>query len=127
MITVKLWPLIHIVSNTICQKLFLSFAILRDMLDIIVLANGAVTIKDNNNSIFVCGQCGSGKTDSTTMLKHYVAYPGGLKRMEKVVQSVVLDSDPILDAMSIELVCLIGFHASLVIKKIMKRYALSLK
>ncbi|TMX02964.1 hypothetical protein EJD97_019014 [Solanum chilense] len=66
-------------------------------LAIAVLANGAVTIKDNSNSIFLGGQCDSGKTESTTMLKHYVAYLGGLKSMEKAVQNIVLDSNPILD------------------------------
>ncbi|KAK4734786.1 hypothetical protein R3W88_009047 [Solanum pinnatisectum] len=47
MITVKQWPPIHNVANTIYQKLFLLFAILRDILVIAVLANGVVTIKDN--------------------------------------------------------------------------------
>ncbi|KAK6794705.1 hypothetical protein RDI58_008158 [Solanum bulbocastanum] len=60
------------------------------------------------------------------MLNHYFAHLGGLKSMKKrLVQHQVLDSNPILEAMSKELVCVIDSHASLDIKKIMKKYVLS--
>ncbi|TMW87046.1 hypothetical protein EJD97_020494 [Solanum chilense] len=56
--------------------------ILEDM-DGVVAKISKVTVKDNSNSIFVGGHCGSGKTEITTMLKHYFSYPSDLKNMQK--------------------------------------------
>ncbi|KAL8112317.1 hypothetical protein AgCh_019861, partial [Apium graveolens] len=59
----------------------------------------AMVNEGKSNSILVSGESGAGKTETTKMLMHYLAYLGGHKQTEgRTVEQQVLESNPVLEA-----------------------------
>ncbi|XP_017234986.1 myosin-11 isoform X1 [Daucus carota subsp. sativus] len=59
----------------------------------------AMVNEGKSNSILVSGESGAGKTETTKMLMHYLAYLGGHKQSGgRTVEQQVLESNPVLEA-----------------------------
>ncbi|KAI4301137.1 hypothetical protein L6164_034448 [Bauhinia variegata] len=59
----------------------------------------AMIAEEKSNSILVSGESGAGKTESTKMIMHYLAFLGGHTAAEgRTVEQQVLESNPVLEA-----------------------------